>query len=248
MCSIIRLTPYSAFVELIEYENLEGMIHTSEMNRRVVRNMRTILKIGKTIVCKVMDVDEEKRHINLSLRWVGASQERTKLAEWKTERRADELLHVFAKMNKLKVNQVYQKIGNKFLDKYGVLYPAFEEIARGDEALLKSLQIEPKLEKKFLELLKGRITLSKAEIRGKLIMKSEDSNGLEVVKAAVKSAISFAAKNNAELDVIYLGAPKYQIKLSTEDKKRASQILEKLVEMLDKELKRKKGTVEFVKA
>ena len=248
MCSITRLTPYSAFVELVEYENLEGMIHTSEMTRRIVRNMKTILKIGKTVVCKVMDVDQEKRHINLSLRWVGISQERTKLIEWKNEKRADDLLQVFAKMNKIKIEQVYKKIGNKFLDKYSVLYPAFEEIARGDLSIVKNLKIEPKLESKFLELLKNRITISKAEIRGNLILKSEASNGLEIVKAAFKSAKEFASKNNADFEAKYIGAPKYQIKLSTDDKKKLSQLLDQMIEMLEKELSKNKGTVAFAKA
>ena len=115
VCTVKNLLPSSVIVILDEYENLEGMIHVSEITRKWVRNLRTYMKIGTKTVCKVMSINKERNEINLSVRRVGAAQHRNKLAQWSNEKKANDIFEVFAKQNKIKVKEVYTKIGNIIL-------------------------------------------------------------------------------------------------------------------------------------
>ena len=49
-----------AYVDLLEYKNIEGMILLSELSRRRIRSMNKLIKIGKTEPVVVIRVDKDK--------------------------------------------------------------------------------------------------------------------------------------------------------------------------------------------
>ena len=219
ICTIKQATPSSVFVTLDEFEKLEGMIHVSEIARRQVRAMKVYLKPHTKIVCKIMSVDTEKRYVSLSLRRVGEGQRRTKLQQWNNEKIANDILVVFGKQAGLTVKAAYDKVGNKILEKYGVLYPAFVELSQQTPAMLEKIGIESKLAVQLTELIKKRIVPPKAIISGFFQIESFVENGLEHIKEAVKLAISIAEKNKAKLIIKYISAPKYKFELESKNKK-----------------------------
>ena len=75
ICRITRINPNSAFATLEEYEK-EGMIHISEISRGWVRDIRKHLKVGQTIIGKVINVD--RRGIGLSIKRIDLKQKNEK--------------------------------------------------------------------------------------------------------------------------------------------------------------------------
>lgn len=49
-----------AYVSLLEYGNIEGMIMLSELTRRRIRSINKLVKIGRSECVAVIRVDEEK--------------------------------------------------------------------------------------------------------------------------------------------------------------------------------------------
>lgn len=247
ICTIKRVLPHSVFVDLDEYEKKEGMIHVSEISRKWVRNIKTYMKIGTKLVCKVMDVDPAKSFINLSVRRVGASQKRMKQTEWANEKKANDILEVFAKQNKQTTKAIYNKIGNKILEKYGLLYPVFLEVSSAGSAPLEEAGIEKGLAGKLTELIQKRITPPKAEIKGTITMSSAATNGLEVIKSAVVKAKELAKKKKVEFDIKYLGAPKYKFKIISDDFKTAEGALKELKEQISDFMREREGSFELLR-
>jgi len=242
--TIKRVEASSAFVGLDEYDNKEGMIHVSELSRRWIRNIRSYLPIGRKLVCKVMDVDKAKGHINLSVRRVGAAQERNKEKEWADEKKANDILEVFAKMNNITVKQIYEKIGSRILDEYGSLYPVFQDISKEGQKILDDLGVENKIGKKLTELIQKRIVPPIAKIAGKIIMSSTKSDGLEIIKKAIIEAGKISKKKKADFEISYVGAPEYKFAITGEDFKIAEDALKEISEYLEKFIGHNNGTVE----
>ena len=63
---ITRLVPFGAFVKLTD--DVEGLIHVSEMATKHVDNPSQVVKVGDTVKAKVTGVNEEKHRISLSMR------------------------------------------------------------------------------------------------------------------------------------------------------------------------------------
>lgn len=57
---------YGVFVGLDEYYS--GLIHISEISSGFVRNINDYVNIGETIRVKIVDVDEERCHLKLSIK------------------------------------------------------------------------------------------------------------------------------------------------------------------------------------
>jgi translation initiation factor 2 subunit 1 len=242
VCTVSRPLPHSAFVTLDEYDNLEGLIHASEIPRRWIRNMKTYMKVGRQLVCKVMDVDTKTKQINLSVRRVGASQERTRLASWKNEKKANDMLEMFAKTHKIKLEKVYSEVVDKILTEYGAVYPVFIEVARSGGKIFAELKIDKKVASDLEKMIANRIVLPKAEIRGLITMSSKDSDGLNVIKDAISEAKRVSKEYGSELDLKYVGAPKYQFKLNADDFKQAETAFEKISESLEKYMGKHEGS------
>ncbi|MDO8880294.1 MAG: 30S ribosomal protein S1 [Coriobacteriia bacterium] len=63
---VTKLVPFGAFVEI--GNNVEGLVHISEMARGHVEKPEDVVAVGDEIKVKIMDVDLERRRISLSIR------------------------------------------------------------------------------------------------------------------------------------------------------------------------------------
>ncbi len=69
---VISLTDSGAYVSLLEYNDIEGMILMSDLSRRRVRNVSKLLSLNKTLFVSVIRVDESKGYIDVSKKAVDA--------------------------------------------------------------------------------------------------------------------------------------------------------------------------------
>jgi small subunit ribosomal protein S1 len=66
--TITRLTKFGAFARL--EEDLEGLIHISEISEKRIEHPKEVLKEGDVVTLRVIKVDPENHRIGLSLRRV----------------------------------------------------------------------------------------------------------------------------------------------------------------------------------
>jgi len=239
MCTIKKILPYSVFVNLDEYDK-EGMLHISEVSPGRIRNLRDYVKEEKKIVCKILRINEEKGHIDLSLRRVNLSQKRKKVDEYKQEQKAEKLLEQVAKELKLDLKGIFEEAGYKIIEEYGDLNSAFQEIVTGDLDL-KKLKIKKQVADRITELIKTRIKPPEVIISGILKLQSSKEGGIEIIKSILKSIMM----NGIEIN--YMGAPKYKINVKAKDYKTAELILKDITAKIEDGIKKDGGSFEFIR-
>ncbi|EJW76604.1 hypothetical protein WUBG_12485 [Wuchereria bancrofti] len=70
MVNIRQIAEMGAYVSLLEYNNIEGMILLSELSRRRIRSVNKLIRVGRNECVVVIRVDKEKGYIDLSKRRV----------------------------------------------------------------------------------------------------------------------------------------------------------------------------------
>jgi len=242
IATVDSVSRHKVELALDEYKNLKAILHTSEMHRKQVRTLKVFFKIGRKIVGKV--IKSSDAGIDLSIRKVGASQERTKEQEWKNEKIADEIISFTAKQANVDYEKAFEKIGKPLLTKYGLIYDFFSETA-SDNTLLNELKLNKKLKETLLSIIQNRIKIPTANLKFKVIVESRASNGLEEIKKVMASAEKFAKKQGGELTIKYISAPVYRFEFKHSDRKNAGKIVEELFNSLSKQLNKAVGNIEF---
>lgn len=239
LCTVTAVQFHSVFVKLDEYNNRSGLVHISEIAPGRIRNIRDYVVEGKKIVCKVLRIDKEKGHIDLSLRRVNEAQKRTKLNQIKQEQLAERIIELIAKENKQVPAKLYDQIAEKLLEKQDSLFSAFEDVSR--DLLDLSNIFDAKLAKQITDLVKQRITPPEVEVGGEIMLSSYDPDGVELIKEALKEA-----ESGSDGPVIkYKGTGAYSIWVKSEDYKSAEKILKKAIESLEKFSKKNRINFEF---
>jgi translation initiation factor 2 subunit 1 len=239
VCSVTNVKNFGAFVTLDEYGGKEGFIHVRDVATGWVKYIRDHVREGQKAVCKVLGVDREKGHIDLSLKQVNEHARREKIQEWKNEKKADKLLEIVGSKMGKSPEQAYDEVGDKLVKEFGTLYAAFEEVTTNADAL-KELGIDKKWSAAISEVAKENIELPSVTIDGILELSCPASDGIDHVKKALASAFE-----SGEVKIHYVGAPKYKISVTAEDYKVAEQEMKDSVQRVTASIQKHGGSVSF---
>ena len=240
LCTVTSVQYHSVFVDMDEYGK-SGMIHISEVSPGRIRNIRDFVKEGKKVVCKVLRINEEKGHIDLSLRRVNESEKRRKIDEIKKEQDSEKIVEIAAGKIGIKTEQLYNEISEKITKDYGSLPNFFQEAAK-EESLLGILSIDKDHIKIIGEIIKQRIKPTEVMIAGKLKITTYAPNGIDIIRDSLKKAED-AAKGR--ISIKYLGSGLYKFMVKAPDYKEAEKLIKNATESAIGFVAKNSGTAEF---
>jgi translation initiation factor 2 subunit 1 len=245
VCTVAKVFAQGAFAKLDEYAGKEGMIHISEVASGWVKNIRDFVREGQKVVCKVLAVNPEKGHIDLSLRRVKDGQRRWKVQQWKREQRAEKLLELAASRLGKGLDEAYEEIGFALQDKFGDLYSAFESVAAKGKETLGDLAVD----KHWLDII-GEISASMVvaptvEVVGYVDLSCPTPDGVDVIKSAMMSARESVKTDEVNVEFYYVGSPRYRLKVIAPSYKIAESAMQKAAENAIAAVKRAGGEGKF---
>lgn len=242
--SIQKVTNYGAYVFLDEYEK-EGLLHISEVASGWVRNIRSFVREGQKTVLKVLRVDPEKEHVDLSLRRVTKRARKEKILAWKKDRQAEGLLRSVSEKLNISIEGVHKKAGSLIEAEFGELYKGLEKTAREGPEVLLELGVPKTLAVAIAEIVKEKIKLPLVKIKGTLELQCVKPDGVVCVREALLSAQKIKKSAGTKVHVYVVAPPKYRIEVLAEDYKKAERVLEKATETAIKNITKAGGTGTF---
>lgn len=119
-----------ADVILLEYENMEGLILSTEVTNKRVRLVSKLLRMGKKETMMVIRVDRDKRYIDLSKKKV----QQTDLYNTEKFFKKSKMVHNILKQVATKLDcyliELYQDFAWDLYDKFSHAYDAFRLIMK----------------------------------------------------------------------------------------------------------------------
>jgi len=242
LCTVTNIQVHSVFVTLDEYGAKTGLIHISEVAPGRIRNIRDFVKEGKKVVCKVLQVNKEKGHIDLSLRRVNETQKRQKLNEVKEQQLAEKIIEHLATQRGESVLELYSKVSDKLLELYPSLFSAF--IAVSQDLVLLDKYLDKKVAKELTDAIKLRIKPPEVLLTGDLSMSSFAHNGINLIKDALKQSESMKSPPAIQ----YKGAGTYRVKVKSSDYKSAEKVLKEFIDLITSFADKNKIVAKFVRS
>jgi translation initiation factor 2 subunit 1 len=183
------------------------------------------------MVLKVLRVDVEKGHIDLSLRRVTKRERIEKVKSWKKDRKGEALLHAVAEKLGLPDSEVYQKAGVILEEKYG-LYDGFEAAVKEGVEVITKLGIPEDIAKVIAQVAEERISIKLVKVRGLVEVRCMKPNGVKCIQEAFHNAKKSQKAKDGKIEFNIIAAPRYSVEVSAENWKLADDLLEKVGESI----------------
>ncbi|TLZ70448.1 MAG: translation initiation factor IF-2 subunit alpha [Methanobacteriota archaeon] len=243
VCTVHNVKNFGAFGTLDEYEGKEGFIHVAEVSSGWIKYIRDYVREGQKLVCKVLRVDREKGHIDLSLKAVNEHQKREKIQEWKNEQKAEKLLSIVSERLGKPVEAQWQEFGYRLLDTFGTLYRAFEECVMDADALA-SEGFKGDWIQTFVEVARENIVPPAVTIDGYVELTDYRPDGALHIRDALMKAVK---EDHVNVKVQYIGAPRYRLVVRAPDYKTAEEEIQKAAARILKHIEAKGGAGKFLR-
>ena len=245
VATVKEVKGFGAFVNLDEYPGKEGFIHIAEVAAGWVKYVRDHVRENQKIVAKVITVDQNRGHVDLSLKRVNEHQRRETISAWKNEQKAEKLLEILGERLSLKPEDMLNDFGYKLVETYGSLYAAFEAASVEPESLeeegYKGTWLQP-----LVELAQENIQVPFVQIKGFVELQSFAKDGVSELKEAL-SAAEETEYEDVDVEVQYVGAPRYRIKVKAPEYKAAEEELRAAADRAIKIITKKGGNGAFIR-
>eukprot|EP00434_Breviolum_minutum_P036501 symbB.v1.2.032343.t1/scaffold3774.1/size50569/3 len=247
-----RIVDMGAYVSLLEYDNQEGMMLLSELSKRRIRSVAKLLRVGRTEICMVLRVDQEKGYVDLSKRRVEPEDASAKEESFARAKAVHGIMRHVAKTHDIPVNDLCCKASwplykNK---KYADAFDAYkkhinEEINVWEEVDFSQpgmdlTHLADKLKEDIETNLKRRLIQATIRLRAKIDVSCSTYEGIDAVKAALQEGFK-ASKEDCEVKINLVAHPLFVLTCVCRDKQTGLATLDDAIERIKVSIESQKG-------
>lgn len=247
MVNVRNIADMGAYVSLLEYNNIEGMILLSELSRRRIRSIHKLIRVGRNEVVMVLRVDQEKGYIDLSKRRVSPEDVAACEDKFKKANAVHGVLRHMADRKGLYLTELYEKIGWPLYRKYGHAYDAFKLALREGEAGVidpfEELDIPVELKTELKSNIRRRLAPKPIKIRADIEVSCFTYEGIDAIREALFAGIACGGENTA-IKVKLIAPPIYTISTMSLEKDAGIALLTKAIEKIQESIVPKGGKME----
>ncbi|KAF2503136.1 eukaryotic translation initiation factor 2 subunit alpha [Mytilinidion resinicola] len=195
MVNVKQIAEMGAYVKLLEYDNIDGMILLSELSRRRIRSIQKLIRVGRNEVVVVLRVDKEKGYIDLSKRRV-SPEDIVKCEErYNKSKMVHSIMRHVAEKTNTPIEELYSTIGWPLNKKYGHAVDAFKLSITNPE-VWSGIEFTNDVVKDELQSYIGkRLTPQPTKVRSDVEVTCFGYEGIDAVKTALRCA---EAKNTPD--------------------------------------------------
>jgi translation initiation factor 2 subunit 1 len=259
MVSVKNIAEMGAYVALLEYNNIEGMILLSELSRRRIRSISSLIKVVRQEPVMVLRVDKEKGYIDLSKRRVSEEDVAACEERYNKSKLVHSIMRHVAETMEADVEDLYAHVAWPLYKKYGHAFEAFKLIVTDPDSVLGGLTKEVKekvgdepettktvpamteeVQDALIKNIRRRMTPQPLKIRADIELKCFQFDGVLHIKEAMRKAEA-AGTEECPVKIKLVAPPLYVLTTQTLDKDLGIAVLEAAVKACAKEIEKQKG-------
>jgi len=242
MVNVRSIAEMGAYVHLLEYNNIEGMILLSELSRRRIRSINKLIRVGKTEPVVVIRVDKEKGYIDLSKRRVSPEDVEKCTEKYSKAKAVNSILRHVAGLLDYKTDEeledLYKKTAWHFEEKFkkqSSSYDIFKQ-AVNDPSLLDECGLDETTKETLLLIIRRKLTQQAVKIRADIEVACYSYKGIGAVKEALTAGIACSTKD-IPIKINLIAPPLYVMTTQTPERQDGLKALEVAIEKVQEVIK-----------
>lgn len=257
MVQVKSIAEMGAYVSLLEYNGIEGMILLSELSRRRIRSITKLIKVGRQEPVMVLRVDKEKGYIDLSKRRVSPEDVQKCEERYNKSKLVHSIMRHVAETTGKDVEALYGEIAWPLYRLYGHAFDAFKTMVTDDgDAIFVRLDedkgapveiLTPEVKEALLKNIKRRMTPQPLKIRADVEMTCFNYGGIEHIKAAMRAAEGTSTEE-CPVKMKLVAPPLYVLTTQTLDKTKGIEVLTAACEACQKSIESARGKLQVKEA
>uniref|UniRef100_A0A8C2RG14 Eukaryotic translation initiation factor 2 subunit 1 n=1 Tax=Capra hircus TaxID=9925 RepID=A0A8C2RG14_CAPHI len=247
MVNVRSIAEMGAYVSLLEYNNIEGMILLSELSRRRIRSINKLIRIGRNECVVVIRVDKEKGYIDLSKRRV-SPEEAIKCEDKFTKSKT--VSSVFHSVTSVRQHQLSHDVttlkqrtpvllpGKRKENNYGK-YDAFKH-AVSDPSILDSLDLNEDEREVLINNINRRLTPQAVKIRAGSDISFYVFKKINMVNWALLG-LCCCAGELPSIKINLIAPPRYVMTTTTLERTEGLSVLNQAMAVIKEKIEEKRG-------
>ncbi|KAK4193865.1 mitochondrial carrier domain-containing protein [Podospora australis] len=188
MVNVKQIADMGAYVKLLEYDNIDGMILLSELSRRRIRSIQKLIRVGRNEVVVVLRVDKEKGYIDLSKRRVSPEDIVRCEERYNKSKIVHSIMRHVAEKTLTPIESLYETIGWPLNKKYGHSLDAFK-LSITNPDVWNDIQFPNEQSAEELKsYIAKRLTPQPIKVRADIEVTCFAYEGIDAIKRALRTA------------------------------------------------------------
>lgn len=250
MVNVRTIADMGAYVSLLEYNNIEGLILLSELSRRRIRSINKLIRVGRNEVAMVLRVDKDKGYIDLSKRRVSPEDVAACEDKFNKAKAVHGVLRHLAERRKFHLTELYERIAWPLYRKYGHAYDAFKialaEETGGDtgaEDPFTSLDVPADVIEELKLYIRRRLAPQPIKIRADVEVSCFTYEGIDAIREALFAGIAVGT-DNSPIKIRLIAPPIYVLSTMTLEKESGIALLQKAIDVILEKISAKGGKMD----
>ncbi|KAJ9460459.1 Eukaryotic translation initiation factor 2 subunit alpha [Diplonema papillatum] len=235
-------------VQLLEYNNIDGMIPMTEVSRRRIRSIGKHLRIGKTEVVQVLRVDPIQGYVDLSKKRVTPDDIRKCEERYNKNKSIHSIMmHVVRQCGSIDtLEELYEKVTWPLSKTYGSAYEVFKAAYVSPEKVFEPLNLEPELQELLVRDISQRLKVQPYRIRADVEVTCFAYEGVDAVKAVLLEGQKMGTEDSP-LKITLVAPPSYVLRISSPDKDEGCELMNNAIEKMTELILAKGGALKVCK-
>lgn len=259
MVQVKSIAEMGAYVSLLEYNGIEGMILLSELSRRRIRSIGSLIKVGRQEPVMVIRVDKEKGYIDLSKRRVSEEDIQACEERYNKSKMVHSIMRHVADTVDADLEDLYVHVGWPLYRKYGHAFEAFKVIVTDPDSVLGSLTrdvkeigpdgvevtksvpaMQEEVKQALIKNIHRRMTPQPLRIRADIELRCFQYDGVLHIQESMRKAEA-AGSEDCPVKIKLVAPPLYVLTTQTLDKEQGISVLNAAIKACTKEIEKHKG-------
>ena len=236
MVQVKSIAEMGAYVQLLEYNNIEGMILLSELTRRRIRSVSKLIKVGRVEPVMVLRVDKEKGYIDLSKRRVSPEDVAACEEKYNKSKMVHSIMRHTAETTTATLVDLYEHMAWPLYAKYGHCFEAFKHMVGDPDKVLDELKkpdgspaVNDEVKNALVKDIRRRMTPQPLKIRADVELTCFEYDGVLHIKEAMRAAEAVSTEE-CKVKISLVASPLYVVSAQTLDKDFGVKLVDQAVE------------------